>query len=96
MNYNLLCEEAMISGTDYGTKGLQIRLSNQVLVSVIFGFGSYSDQGETTAEVAIIDKNDNWYIFENGKLIPSPDGSDVNSYIEPDQLVDIMYLAKQL
>jgi hypothetical protein len=86
----------MISGRDYGTKGLQLTLSNQVLVSVIFGFGSYSDQGETTAEVAVIDKNDNWYIFENSKLIPSPDGSDVNSYIEPDQLVDIMYLAKQL
>ena len=96
MNYNLLCEEAIIAGTDYGTKGLQIRLSNQVLVSVIFGFGSYSDQGETTAEVAIIDKNDNWYIFVNGKLIPCPDGPDVNSHIEPDQLVDIMYLAKQL
>lgn len=96
MNYNLLCEEIMISGTDYGTKGLQITLSNQVLVSVIFGFGSYSDQGETTAEVAVIDKNKNWYIFEDGKLIPCPDGSDVNSHIEPDQLVDIMYLAKQL
>jgi hypothetical protein len=96
MNYNLLCEETMISGTDYGTKGLQIRLSNQVLVSVIFGLGSYSDQGETTAEVAVIDRENNWYIFANGELVPSPGGSDVNSYIRPDQLVDIMYLAKQL
>ena len=96
MNYNLLCEQNMISDRDYGTKGIQITLSNGVLVSVIFGFGSYSDQGETTAEVAVIDREGNWYVFSNGKLVPCPDGSDVNGYIKPDELVDIMYLAKQL
>ena len=96
MNYNLLYEQNMISGTDYGTKGIQIRLSNGVLVSIIFGFGSYSNQGETTAEVAVIDREDNWYVFANGELVPCSNGSDVNSYIKPDELVDIMYLAKQL
>ena len=96
MNYNLLYEKNMISDRDYGTKGIQITLSNGVLVSVIFGLGSYSDQGETTAEVAVIDRKQNWYVYANGELVPCPNGSDVNSYIKPDQLVDIMYLAKQL
>jgi len=96
MNYSVVFEPMFHENRDYTDRGFNVTLANQVYVSVKFGFGSYSDGGNTTAEVAVIDKDNNWYVFSNGKLIPNPDGSEANSHITPDQLADIMYLAKQL
>ena len=76
-------------------EGFALIFDNGVIASVKFGFGSYSDQGETTAEVAIIDIKDNWYVF-NGKELEQSDGPDVNPRVTTNDLVEILYLAKQI
>lgn len=76
-------------------EGFALTFDNGVLASVKFGFGSYSDEGKTTAEVAIIDSKDNWYIF-NGKELVKADGIDVNPRVTTNDLVEILNLAKQL
>ena len=76
-------------------EGFALIFDNGVIASVKFGFGSYSDEGKTTAEVAIIDSKDNWYIF-NGKELEQADGPDVNPRVTTNDLVEILNLAKQL
>ena len=47
--------------------GFQMTFSNGCIISVIFGKHTYSDGGETTAEVAAWNSNGNWMIYnENG------------------------------
>ena len=91
--YNVIKEQ--LSGSKFVDQGFNITLGNNVYVSVMFGTGSYSDQGETTAEVAIIDSKDNWYVF-NGKELEQSDGPDVNPRVTTNDLVEILYLAKQI
>ena len=48
-------------------EGFQIRFSNGCTISVIFGKYTYSDAGQTTAEVAAWNSDGNWMIYdENG------------------------------
>ena len=77
-------------------EGFCLTFANSVYVSVRYGSGNYCDQGETTAEVAVIDKNNNWYIYDNGKLTMCPDGTDVNPRVSTDDLAEILMLAKRL
>lgn len=91
--YNVIKEQ--LSGSKFVDQGFNITLENNVFVSVMFGTGSYSDQGKTTAEVAIIDSKDNWYVF-NGKELEQSDGPDVNPRVTTNDLVEILYLAKQI
>ena len=78
-------------------EGFSMVLANGVCVSVIYGDGSFSDKGETTAEVAVTDSKGNWYILSNdNKLVVFPLGADVNPRVTPDELVTILDLAKQI
>ena len=79
-------------------EGFSMLLANDVCVSVIYGDGSFSDKGETTAEVAVIDNKGNWYIPSESfdKLVAFPLGSEVIPRVTPDELVTILDLAKQL
>lgn len=79
-------------------EGFSMVLSNGVCVSVIYGDGSFSDNGETTAEVAVTDTKGNWYILtdDKDKLVVFPLGTDVNPRVTPDELVTILELAKQI
>lgn len=93
--YTIFKEKARVLDKIRVDEGLALTFDNGVLASVKFGFGSYSDEGQTTAEVAIIDSKDNWYIF-NGKELVKADGPDVNPRITTNDLVEILNLAKQL
>jgi hypothetical protein len=77
-------------------EGFSMLLANDVCISVIYGDGTYSDKGETTAEVAVTDTKGNWYILIDDKLEVSSIGSDVIPRVTPDELVTILDLAKQL
>ena len=62
--------------------GFHITFKNGCTVSVQFGKGNYSDGGETTAEVAAWDQDDNW--------IKLSDHDDVRRYCSPDEVLEIM------
>ena len=49
-------------------EGFQITFSNGCTISVIFGKYTYSDEGETTAEVAAWNSDGNWMIFQEDRL----------------------------
>lgn len=93
--YTIFKEEATVLDKIRVDEGFALTFDNGVLASIKFGFGSYSNQGETTAEVAIIDSKDNWYIF-NGKELEQSDGPDVNPRVTTNDLVEILNLAKHL
>ena len=93
--YMTFREESTVLDKKRVDEGFTLIFDNGVLASVKFGFGSYSNEGKTTAEVAIIDSKDNWYIF-NGKELTKCDGPDVNSHTTTNDLVEILNLAKHL
>ena len=48
--------------------GFQMTFSNGCTISVIFGKHTYSDGGETTAEVAAWNSDGNWMLFQEDRL----------------------------
>ncbi len=94
-NYIAIKETTRGFSKEFIDQGFCLTLTNGVYVSVKFGFGPYSDEGKSTAEVAIIDNEESWYIFNDGQLLKS-DGTDINPRITTDELVDILVLAKAL
>ena len=66
----------------------------------MFGKHSYSDQGETTAEVAVWDKDGNWYLLNEEdnhmSLLKVPEYSDVMGHCTSNMVAHIMNLAKNL
>ena len=85
---------------DINTNGFQMTFANDVTVSVMFGKYNYCDQGETTAEVAIWDADDNWYILNEDdnhmSLTKVHSGSDVIGHCNSNLVAFIMDLAKKL
>lgn len=80
--------------------GFLMTFSNGVTVSVQFGAFHYCDQGKETAEVAVWDKNDYWYILNENdnhmSLIRVEEGTDVMGYCTPNLIASIMGLACKL
>ena len=72
--------------------------SNGYTISVSFREFSYSDQGETTAEVAVWhSKEDHWLSFEEGAWVIVPDGhTAVLGYQTPDQIASHMEIISKL
>ena len=64
------------------SNGFHITFKNGCTVNVQFGEGSYSDGGETTAEVAAWDQDGNW--------IKLSDHDDIRRYCSPDEVLGIM------
>lgn len=85
---------------DINHDGFQMTFDNGVTVSVQFGKYNYCDQGETTAEVAVWDQNDDWYILNeddnHNSLIKVDSGSDVIGHCTSNMVASIMNLAKNL
>lgn len=85
---------------DINHDGFQMTFDNGATVSVMFGKYNYCDQGETTAEVAVWDQNDDWYIFNeednHNSLIKVDSGSDVIGHCTSNMVASIMNLAKNL
>jgi len=67
--------------------GFQMTFENQFTISVQFSKHNYSDQGETTAEVAAWNSNGDWFYFDDNKwnIIENKD-TDVMSYQTTDDV----------
>jgi hypothetical protein len=80
--------------------GFHMTFANGCTISVMFGKHSYSDQGETTAEVAVWDKDGNWYLLNEEdnhmSLLKVPEYSDVMGHCTSNMVAHIMNLAKNL
>ena len=80
--------------------GFHMTFDNGATVSVMFGKHTYSDQGETTAEVAVWDKDGDWYILNeednHNSLIKVNSGSDVIGHCTSNMVAHIMNLAKNI
>ena len=75
-----------------GNKGFIIAFANRWEVSVVWGFdASLSDDGRTSAEVAIFDPELNWYTLDGqrDKLVKAVQ-TDVMSHVTPEVLANIM------
>lgn len=72
--------------------GFIMTFSNGYTFSVSFRERSYSDQGETTAEVAVWhSKEDHWLCFEDGAWEVVPEGrSAVLGHQTPDQIAELI------
>jgi hypothetical protein len=72
--------------------------SSGYTISVSFSEFSYSDQGETTAEVAVWhSKEDHWLCFEDGAWVIVPEGhSAVLGHQTPDQIASHMEIISKL
>jgi len=85
---------------DINHNGFHMTFANGCTISVMFGKYNYCDSGETTAEVAIWDTDDNWYILNEEdnhmSLIKVPGGSDVIGHCTSDLVAFIMNLVKNL
>ena len=66
--------------------GFQMDFANGCTISVQFSKGNYCDQGETTAEVAVFDKDNN---FVTKKLVASAE-HDVVGWLDKEELMDII------
>ena len=80
--------------------GFQMTFENQCTISVQFSKHNYSDQGETTAEVAVWDKDDNWYVLNEEdnhmSLIKVEKYSDVIGHCTTDLVASIIELTRKL
>jgi len=79
--------------------GFQMTFANGFTVSVVFGKYTYSDEGETTAEVAVWDKDGYWYVLNDEdnhmSLIKLETGTDVMGRCTSDLVASIMNLARK-
>jgi hypothetical protein len=80
------------------SKGFQMTFSSGYTISLIYGVGSYSDQGVTTAEVAVWhSKEDHWLAFEEGAWVIVSDGhSAVLGHQTPDQVASHIEIISKL
>ena len=95
-NYNVIMKKTQVLDKVLVNQGFNLTFDNGVYVSVKFGTGTYSDEGKTTAEIAVIDSDENWYVFNGKELEKFSEGSEVNARMTTNDLVEILYLAKQL
>ena len=81
---------------EYGEDGFQMTFANGCTISVIFGKHTYSDNGETTAEVAAWHSNGNWMYHQEGDWIEIPDGdSEVMPRRTADEVAKLIYTLSQ-
>lgn len=75
-----------------------IGFENGHLVSVYYGQGSYSDNGDSTCEVACFGDKGQWmmYDFESKAFITIATGNEIHARISPEQLSEIIYQISKL
>jgi hypothetical protein len=79
-----------------GTEAFSITFGNGNTISVVFGKGTYSDQGETTAEVAAWDSNGDWMLFQDGAWITIKQDSEVMPRCTPTEVAEMMFALSML
>ena len=75
--------------------GFQMTFENGCTISVQFSKHTYSDAGETTAEVAAWDDQGNWLMFDGEKWNEVADGSDVMSHQSSGNVAKLIYTLSQ-
>jgi hypothetical protein len=70
--------------------GFQMTFANGNTISVMFGQYTFSDSGETTAEVAAWNKESYWMLFQDGKWIVVETGSEVMARQTPEQVAEMI------
>ena len=75
--------------------GFQMTFENGCIISVQFSKYTYSDQGETTAEVAAWDNKGNWLMFDEDKWTEIENGSDVMSHQTTSDVAKLIYTLSQ-
>ena len=84
---------------EYDRDGFQMTFANGLTVSIVFGKYTYSDEGETTAEVAVWDQDGYWYVLNEEdnhmSLFKIPSGNDVMGHCTADLTASIMNLARK-
>jgi hypothetical protein len=80
--------------------GFQMTFQNGCTISIQFNGHNYCDEGKTTAEVAVWDKDDNWYVLNEEdnhmSLIKVEECSDVIGHCTTDLVASIMELTRKL
>ena len=75
--------------------GFQMTFENGCTISVQFSKHTFSDGGQTTAEVAAWDNQGNWLMFDEDKWVEIPDGSDVIAYQSSGEVAKLIYTLSQ-
>ena len=80
--------------------GFQMTFSNGCTISVIFGKYTYSDGGETTAEVAAWNSDGDWMVYEEDRLpfdqwIVLEDGTEVMPRQTADEVANLISTLSQ-
>ena len=70
--------------------GFQMTFANGNTISVMFGPYTFSDSGETTAEVAAWNEEGYWMLFQDGKWIVVAAGSEVMPRQTPEQVAEMI------
>ena len=78
------------------SEGFQLTFDNGNTISVIFGKYSYSDQGETTAEVAAWNSNEEWMLFQDEKWIIIEQNSEVMPRCTPGEVAEMIFTLSKL
>jgi hypothetical protein len=72
--------------------GFQMTFENGCTISVQFNKFNYCDEGETTAEVAAWNSNNEWMIYDGNKWVVLIGGeTDVMSHQTPDDIAKLIY-----
>lgn len=75
---------------DYSHDGFSMSFKNGFTISVQFSKHHRCDAGNTTAEVAIWDKENNWYLYDEGTWYKLPQYAEVMSYQTAEQVADLI------
>jgi hypothetical protein len=76
-------------------EGFQMTFENGCTISVQFGKHTYSDAGETTAEVAAWDNKDNWLMFDGNKWIEIEAMTDIMPRQTASDVAKLIYTLSQ-
>jgi len=79
-----------------GPEGFSITFENGNYISVMFGKHTYSDSGETTAEVAAWNSNKEWMLFQDGAWITIKQDSEVMPRCTPTEVAEMMFALSML
>ena len=71
--------------------GFQLTFSNGCTISVVFGKHTYSDGGETTAEVAAWNSDGNWMIYQDEGWIELEYEIEVMPRQTADEVANLIY-----
>ena len=80
-----------VTDKEMNHNGFHLTFANGCTISVMFGKYTYSDEGQTTAEVAAWDKNGDWMVWSEEKWVTLKEyQTDIMSHVTPDELSRMM------